>query len=448
MGDAAVCRVGVGDVATTLTRRENEMIDRRIWVQRGARVHVMVPHVGAAEFSPDDAFLAWDDDVAPSVVRVTEVATLRTVARLDRGGPVEAMCWSSPDTLCLFRRRDGEARMYVHAIPDGGVVASAPLPSARGWDGSPQPTARLPASRCRMRVQPSPNAGAALLTWPDVVWLGDPTSLGACVLRGEGFETATLVDVAAILTAGDRRSSIVDVALSPDGDALAVAVVSPSGAWCALVSCDGAVRARVAMPEGLTPRLMRWIGPATVLTAWGPARGVGETRFMLVEAPATVKTLAIRGADFEFGASSDFDFEFDLDPGREHAMATAIRRTATQSSTWALVLPTDASRAHAAATLPLHAPGLASLGGGACWDARGHLLTLTAIEHAEAQLSRRANSTDAPEAVLKLALTGKLQRALSLTPSPTRRHALARWASHEPNLHHEPGHCVALLALE
>ncbi|MFO0604376.1 MAG: hypothetical protein U0324_14430 [Polyangiales bacterium] len=410
----------------------------------------MVPCVGAAEFSPDDAFLAWDDGIAPGVVRVTEVASLRTVARLDRGGRVEAMCWSSPDTLCLFRRNEREDRMHVHAIPDGGLVASAPLPSRGSWWGVTGPIQHLPPSRRRMRVQSAPNAGAALFTWPDVKALDPPASLGACLLRGERFETADVVDLAATLTEGDRQARIEDVALSPDGDALAVAVVSPSDAWCALVSCDGAVRARVAMPKGLAPKLMRWVGPASVLTAWGPARGFGETRFMLVEAPATVKTLAISGADFMFGASSDFDFEFDLDPGRENALATALRRTAVRSSTWALVLPTDASSARAATTLPLHAPELADiayLGGGACWDARGHLLTLTATERSEARLSRRANPTDTPEAVLQLELTGNLPRALSLTPSPTRRHALARWDSQDPDRPGEPRRAVALLAL-
>jgi hypothetical protein len=426
------------------------LIDRRIWVARGERLHGMVPSVGAAEFSPDDAYLAWDDAVAPGVVRVTELASLRTVARLDRGGPVEAMCWSSPTTLCLFRRQELEARMHVYAIPDGGLVERTPLPRMRGWWGDSRPIAHLPPARRRMRVQPSPHAGAALLTWPDVMESDRPASLGACVLRGERFESAAIVDVAAILTAGDRRASIVDVALSPDGDALAVAVVSPSGAWCALVSCDGAVRARVAMPEGLTPKLLRWVGPAAVLTAWGPARSFGETRFMRVEAPDTVKTLATSGADFVFGASSDFDFEFDLDPERKRAVATAIRRTAAQSSTWALVLPTDASSTPAATTLRLHAPKLADiayLGGGACWDARGQLLTLMATERAEARLSCRANATDAEEAVLTLELTGKQPRALSLTPSPRRRHALARWTSQDPEGGAELMNAVALVAL-
>ncbi|MFO0648606.1 MAG: hypothetical protein U0326_20360 [Polyangiales bacterium] len=268
------------------------------------------------------------------------------------------------------------------------------------------------------------------------------------MLRGERFETAAIVDVAAILTGGDRRSSVVDVALSHDGDALAVAVVSPSGAWCALVSRDGAVRARVAMPEGLTPKLMRWIGPATVLTAWVPAMGVGETRFMLVEAPDTVKTLAIRGEDFVFGASTDFDL--DLDPERENAVVSALRRTAVQPSAWALVLPTDASSARAAVTLRLHTPNLASvarLGGGACWDARGHLLTLTATERSEARLTRRANAIDAEETVLQIELTGKQPRALSLTPSPMRRHALARWESQDPESDDEPVNALALVAL-
>lgn len=414
------------------------MGESRAWVEHGARVHLLVPEAGAAEFSPDDAYLAWVDGLAPTIVHVTEVATMRSVATL-HGGRVAALGWRGADTLCVFQHLDGEAWMRAHAIPDAGVVAKVRLPWVRGW----------------MRVQTSGDTRSALVTWPRSLALG-VVSLGACVLRGDRLESAREVDLAAIpALAPEGGAAFVEVALSPDGDTVAIGGRDARGRralWCAFASCEGEVRARVTIPWGTTPAMVTWVDARQVLTMWGNASAAGrETILARVDVAGEVARVATCGQEFLFPSP----VAIDLDPARARAVVIARVSSPSREATRALAIPCD-TEGEATRTIPsielsrqaTLAAGQQPLGGGACWDAHGHLVTLAPVTRVEARLSRRASPDDTAHAELHFALTGASPRALTLTPSPTRRHALARWETRDRGEGVETSRRLALLALK
>lgn len=413
------------------------MSESRAWVEHGARVHLLVPEAGAAEFSPDDTYLAWVDGLAPTIVHVTEVATMRAVATL-HGGPVAALCWRGDDTLCVFQSLHGEPWMRAHAIPDAGVVARVKLPWVRGW----------------MRVQTSADTRSALVTWPRSLSLGS-VSLGACVLRGDRLETARVLDDGSWRDdALGARATIAMVALSPDGETLAVAGRAPDrdgATWCEHVRGDGERLHRASMPARHTPTALRWIGAAKTLAVWSPSPGAGKaSRVWIVDAPDTAAEVHL----FVGAAVARAPVSIDLDPARERVVITALHAVGTRAELRAQVVscdpcapPQSPQRAIVLSRQPNPDVARGHLGGGACWDALGHLVTLAPATRVEARLSRRATPDDTPHAELHFALTGASPHALTLTPSPTRRHALARWETRDRGDGVDPAHRLALIAL-
>lgn len=390
------------------------------WTPLGDGVWSLRTRVRRHAFSPDDAHLAWCEGLDERTVHVTELATMRTVASLE-GAAVRALHWSSPETLRVLRQTGTDATLHAHAVPDGGEVATVALPAVGLWP-------ILRASR---------DGQVALVCRESWTWDHAP-SVAAWVLRGERGDEVSRLDPLALVT--PRRfaaSGSALFALSPDGERLAVVLNTgtspePTGALASrvfFVSLRGEVDTH-ALTTLDRASLVRWIAPSNILAAFENSRGEGA--MLCIDAQGREREAARWSRPDELLRGG-----FDLHPDRSRAVFTLRHATWEDFSCHAatLTLPSAAAPRAPFARVELSRQEWTAdarpLDGGACWDARGDLVTLSVTASDEALLARHDAPDGAARVLARFALTGPRPRRLALRASPLRTNVLATWQTAE-----------------
>lgn len=172
--------------------------------------------VGRYAFSPDGQWLAVSeaivDTAGKTTVRVIETETGRVVLTI-AGTEVTAMAFTSPELLLIVRVATVGCRVVLHVVPDGGVMASTPLPELR-------------TTRCKISLSAGWNEhGAALALVCPWRWMGGDRKT-VRELRGAVLRLPTGDVVAEIdpehLVSRSREPEVPSAvaALSADGDSV------------------------------------------------------------------------------------------------------------------------------------------------------------------------------------------------------------------------------------
>ncbi len=257
------------------------------------------------------------------------------------------------------------------------------------------------------------------------------------ILRDEGPPTP--LDLAALDASLVRAPGVqVCSALRPDGAMIAVALgvardESPSAAVAFLDVDTGAART-VALPTRGEAAMLAWVSPARALVATVDA--LGRTALHTVTVDGEVSLVATLPSNHTLRHD-----RVDVNPERTRALIHTVRKrflTGAEVRCFAEALRTDGradartpdfelSRqvGHGATSLPL------LRGGGACWSARGELITFTHTAPGEARIVARSAPDGAPHTRLHMALPGVDAHELSLEASPRRAHAVAAWFTHD-----------------
>lgn len=384
-------------------------LDEVPWVAPRDGVRSLVPAVGALAFAPDEAHLAWVDGLDLGAVHVTELASSRTVLSL-RGARAVALDWSAPDALRVLRRTGADATLHVHAVPDGGELARAALPRVGVWPVSIEAPVDGPVSYV------GPTAWEPSLTaQPD---------LRAWLVRHDG--AATRFDPYALLGARKRAAApTARCAMSPDGATLAVVFAPREGdGLAAFVDLSSGVARQVALGDGGAPTHLRWVGPSRVFVARVDALSRATLFTVDPSGPAILRGTLPANHALRPGL-------VDLHPDRDALLLPTERRrflTGADARTLAVALALDGP---ATAPAAFELSRLRPASGGACWDARGRLLTLTHPRLREAHLARRESLAGEPHVLLHLPLPGEQPEELALTPSPRRTVAAVTWFTSE-----------------
>ncbi len=384
-------------------------LDEVAWVAPRDGVRSLVPAVGALAFAPDESHLAWVDGLDLGAVHVTELTSSRTVLSL-RGARAVALDWSAPDALRVLRRAGADATLHVHAVPDGGELARIALPKVGVWPVSIEAPVEGRVSYV------GPTAWEPSLTaQPD---------LRAWLVRDDG--TATRFDPYALLGARERSAAPrARCAMSPDGATLAVAFGPREGNGAvAFVDLASGVARRVALGDGGTPTHLRWVGPSRVFVARVDA--LSRTAMHTVDPSGPGELRGTLAANHALRPGC-----IDLHPDRHTLLLPTERRrflTGTDARTLVEALALDGpTTTRAAFELSRARPP----SGGACWDARGRLLTLTHPRLREAHLARRESLAGEPHVLLHLPLPGEQPEELAMTLSPRRATAAVTWFTSE-----------------
>jgi hypothetical protein len=400
------------------------MSDVGHWVERGARVRSLVPEVHAWAVSPDDAWIAWTEHRRDHVVHVTEISSWRTVVTLP-GAPTAALRWTSPSTLVTLRRAHRNATLHAYAIPDGGEVAQSLLADVGTQRGE---------------IDASADGGVMLIGaltrdgWLD----GRASSRSIYLVRGELCDDVSRVDPFDLALSG---SASLDhqgrCALSPDGRAIAVVRSAPKpsagdtidvgpSSVSFLSLATGAIRTYAVRDAG-TPTHLVWASPTSVVAAFLDERW-GTVLYRLHEVGG--RDLVTR---FDRNDRIRPEASLDLHPDRGRVLVTVERATDRERSnvrSVALVVGLSTDGTAQTETLGLgrdRGPSSRDRSGGACWDAKGRLLTLTHPRPGEGLLARRDAVLVPPENLAEVPLDGASPQALSLAVSPRASLALASW---------------------
>jgi len=188
------------------------------WEEDPQGVRGPAPGAEHVAVSPDDAWVAvaWGE-----TLRVLSLDDGR-IALTVRGRAITGLVWLSPEQLLVLRtgERFG-VRAVVHAVPDGGVLASVPLPEMN--------------ARTSALSTPAPSSDgsvSAVLIGPSRWHGGDRTKLRrrlSYVLAGPAWEVASTLDpdtVGALPALPLARPGC--ATLSPDGHELVVWLGDPA----------------------------------------------------------------------------------------------------------------------------------------------------------------------------------------------------------------------------
>ncbi len=369
--------------------------------------------------SPDDRWLAWSDvyadEAAQTAVYCAEVETGRVVFE-KRGGPVKSIAFTGPEQLLVVREQTKlMARAVLHAVPDGGVIATAQMPS-------------LPGLRCRVECAAT---GSRVLVAP-VRWHGlsrerSPSRRLAYVLAADTLDVLTAWDpdeTDALPRLPEVRSAV--ATLAPDGDQLVAWLSSPAireGAapeMGTVISHDWSTGRDVRrVRAGRRVDAIRWLGPHTL--ALRSAEGDelahrGDLDLVdLHHGEVIVSTDGAPDSDWMGGRST-----LDLHPDRDRLLVTGRASTgAAGAKAWSglvrEVLPATGalSSSRAVSTQPAVALGAAWLPAHV-----GGLALLRARTTKEAELLRLPTFTAEPDARMAVALDGRKPSHGALQRSP------------------------------
>ncbi len=222
------------------------------------------------DLSPDGRRVAvWGRSDAPSgrgpghTAACLDLATGEITTLLPGEGPILDLRFTGPETLWILRAdaTPQHATLFVHAIPDGGVLACHTLPGV------------APSGK----MQWAPGGGRMLIGHDLGPWEDADAREAALWHLCDGYSADPLARVtpyalwAWSYTSGDTLDlvpwSAARASLCPDGHRVAVRVDAPaSGGDGALVLLEGLDRRGVAFPGRIPPRGLSlvWLGPTRV----------------------------------------------------------------------------------------------------------------------------------------------------------------------------------------
>ncbi len=294
------------------------------WEEDPQGVRGPAPGAEHVAVSPDDAWVAaaWGE-----TLRVMSLDDGR-VALTVRGRTITGLVWLSPEQLLVLRtgERFG-VRAVVHAVPDGGVLASVPLPEMNARTS----TLSIPA--------PGPDGSvSAVLVGPARWHGGDRTKIRrrlSYVLQGPAWEVVATLDPETLGGLPQLpRARPGCAAMSPDGHELVVWLGEPLGPASGSVPLQ---RGHLLGLDRQTGRV-RWRCRAGLeldaLVGCDPGRwllrgsdGLGWSEVGLVD--TVTPALLYDSADDPLRAERQWpgpSVHLDLHPDRERVLVTGTQR--------------------------------------------------------------------------------------------------------------------------
>jgi hypothetical protein len=394
--------------------------DTALWEPLDDRVRRLRAPVGELAFSPDETHLAWSDGSAPGLVRVTELSSSRTVVSFT-GAPVSALHWASPETLRVVRHTAPDATLTLHAVPDGGTLATFALPGVGPW-----PPALDASADGSLAVL---GRATMLTAAPSALWFVGGAHADE-VMRVDPFERVTM--------ALRERWRTARWALNPDGTSLAFALGSarsagdagPSAAPHVVVTdLDARTTTVHAITDEGDPTLLRWTSPTRLIAALLDASGATLVHAIETHGPQS------RVARLSPSHLLRGDAAVDVHPDRDRLLLGVLCRSngltrPREAVVTVSLAPTDTPATPRIVTLTRDDLTPSTLAGAACWSASGDTL---AIAHPESDaVPRRADeAVSSAREIARVALTGARPQRFALRPSARHAFTAATWFSFE-----------------